>query len=100
MTDRELDRLIALAESGEITEAQADRLDRETIRRAKARMTPTCEFAGCKEPARWDARKLWGKGGSIRTCNEHKPGGKRPESMKHLPSFYDVRPIGHDGETA
>lgn len=45
MTDRELDRLIALAESGEITEAQADRLDRETIRRTKAMLSDPVKLA-------------------------------------------------------
>jgi hypothetical protein len=58
-----------------------------------------CEFSGCKKEARWDARKLWGKGGSIRVCDEHKPDAeKRPESLRKLPSFYDVRPIA--GATA
>ena len=54
-----------------------------------------CEFCGCKQPAKWVARKLWGKGGEIRTCDAHKPGSaRRPEGLKHLPNFYDVRPLG------
>lgn len=39
MTDAELDRLIALAESGDITEEEADRLDVETNFRAAVMMS-------------------------------------------------------------
>jgi hypothetical protein len=54
-----------------------------------------CEFGGCKNEAKWECRKLWGKGGTLCTCDRHKPdASKRPESMRHLPSFYDVKPIG------
>jgi hypothetical protein len=53
-----------------------------------------CEFGGCKNRAVWSARKLWGKGGTLRTCDDHKPGSReRPASMQHLPSFYDITPI-------
>jgi hypothetical protein len=61
--------------------------------------TMKCEFAGCKHEAQWAALKLWGQGGTLHTCDRHKPGGrKRPESLRHLPSFYDVRPITARGE--
>lgn len=54
-----------------------------------------CEFSGCKSKAAWRAHKLWGKGGTLCTCDAHKPGGReRPESLKHLPSFYRVEAIG------
>jgi len=54
----------------------------------------TCEVKGCNRDAKWDARKLWGKGGSLNICDEHKPDAdKRPESLRHLPFFYDVQPI-------
>jgi hypothetical protein len=53
-----------------------------------------CEFKGCKHEARWTARKLWGKGGEIRTCDAHRPDpDKRSESLRHLPFFYRVEPI-------
>jgi hypothetical protein len=53
-----------------------------------------CEFTGCKHEARWAAHKLFGKGGYIRTCDEHKPDAeKRPASLRHLPFFYRVEPI-------
>ena len=56
-----------------------------------------CVCAGCKKPVAWEARKLWGKGGVIYTCDEHRPGGlPRPESLKNLPSFYEVMPIGRE----
>lgn len=54
-----------------------------------------CEFVGCKHEAKWAAHKLWGKGGTLHTCDKHKPGQRpRPESLKHLPVFYRVEPIG------
>lgn len=53
-----------------------------------------CEFGGCKHRAAWTAHKLWGKGGTIRTCEEHKPGSKpRPASLAHLRDFYRLEPI-------
>lgn len=53
-----------------------------------------CGFSGCKKPAKWACRQLWGKGGTLHTCDEHKPDpGKRPESLKHLPFFYEVKPL-------
>jgi hypothetical protein len=53
-----------------------------------------CEVTGCKHEALWAATKLFGKGGVIRTCDEHKPDAdKRPESLRHLPFFYKVEPI-------
>lgn len=55
----------------------------------------TCEVTGCKHEAKWEARKLFGKGGVIQVCDEHKPdASKRPESLKHLPFTYEVKPIG------
>jgi hypothetical protein len=54
-----------------------------------------CEFGGCGKPAAWVARKLWGKGGQLVTCDEHKPdASKRKESLRHLPFFYEVKAIG------
>jgi hypothetical protein len=53
-----------------------------------------CEFSGCKNPATWTAHKLWGKGGTLCTCDKHRPGSRpRPESLKHLPSFYRIEPM-------
>ena len=57
-----------------------------------------CEFSGCKQPPKWECRKLWGQTnqpkGVILTCDEHKPDPeKRPANLKHLPFFYDVRPL-------
>lgn len=53
-----------------------------------------CNFTGCKQPAKWECKQLWGKGGALLTCDEHKPDpAKRPESLKHLPFFYDVKPL-------
>jgi hypothetical protein len=61
-----------------------------------------CGFSGCKRPAVWSCRQLWGKGGTLLTCDEHKPDrANRPESLNRLPFFYDVQPIdppvGHLG---
>jgi hypothetical protein len=56
-----------------------------------------CEFSGCKCEAHWIAIKLWGKGGSLKVCDEHKPDpDKRPESQQKLPFFYDVQPLRRD----
>jgi hypothetical protein len=53
-----------------------------------------CGVAGCKRPARWSCRKLWGKGGVLLACDEHRPdASKRPPSLRHLPFFYDVQPV-------
>ncbi len=53
-----------------------------------------CEFSGCKYEARWLATKLWGKGGTIRTCDDHRPGSlDRPETLRNLPVFYRVELI-------
>jgi restriction endonuclease Mrr len=55
-----------------------------------------CEVAGCKNEQKWAAYKLW-KGHSVSViyvCDEHKPDPeKRPESLRHLPSFYRVEPL-------
>jgi hypothetical protein len=59
-------------------------------------MTTTikCDFSGCKCQARWIARKLFGNGGELKVCEKHRPdASKRPESMRHLPFFYEVRPL-------
>ena len=53
-----------------------------------------CEFTGCKNRPRWSARKLFGKGGTICVCDAHKPdASKRPASLRHLPFFYEVKPL-------
>jgi hypothetical protein len=53
-----------------------------------------CEFAGCKCEAKWAAVKLFGDRKTLHVCDEHKPdAAKRKESLKHLPFFYEVRPI-------
>ncbi|HYE20946.1 MAG TPA: hypothetical protein VEA69_21045 [Tepidisphaeraceae bacterium] len=53
-----------------------------------------CGFSGCKKPAVWECRKLWGKGGVLFTCDQHKPdASKRPESLRHLPFFYEIKPL-------
>jgi hypothetical protein len=54
-----------------------------------------CEFGGCKQEARWECRKLFGTGGTIRTCDAHKPDpNSRPAALRHLPFFYEVKGIG------
>jgi hypothetical protein len=59
----------------------------------------TCEFSGCKNEARWSCRKLFGKGDTICTCDEHKPDpAKRPESLKNAPFFYEVRPLEQESK--
>jgi hypothetical protein len=60
-----------------------------------------CEFTGCKHQAKWACRKLWIQTGApkgvIHTCDKHKPDAeKRPESLRHLPFFYDVQPMEED----
>lgn len=59
-------------------------------------MAVKCEFLGCKAPAMWSAAKLWGKGGTICTCDEHKPGGKPSNVIKVTRPWYDVKPIKTD----
>lgn len=55
---------------------------------------PCCGFAGCKWPAKWSCRKLWGKGDTLKTCDGHKPDpAKRPAALKGLPFFYEVKPL-------
>jgi hypothetical protein len=57
-------------------------------------MCVTCDFAGCMNEARWAALKLFGKGGTLKCCDEHKPDpAKRPKSLRNAPFFYDVRPL-------
>jgi hypothetical protein len=59
-----------------------------------------CEVKGCKADARWTARKLWGTGGSLAVCDEHRPDpANRPDSLKHLPFFYEVAPIDEAART-
>lgn len=59
-----------------------------------------CEVSGCNKPRAWICTKLWGKGGTICTCDEHKPdASKRSESLRHLPSFYDIKPIRKTNES-
>ena len=57
-----------------------------------------CDFCGCRKAAAWRCRKLWdaarGKDQTLFTCDAHKPDPeKRPASLRHLPFFYDVRPL-------
>jgi hypothetical protein len=57
-----------------------------------------CEFGGCKARATWLNHQLWGRGGAIRTCDAHRPGSRaRPESLRHLPTFYRSEPIPAGG---
>jgi hypothetical protein len=57
-------------------------------------MATKCEFTGCKREVKWACRKLFGKGGTIHTCDQHKPDPeKRPERLRHLPFFYEVKPF-------
>jgi hypothetical protein len=54
-------------------------------------MCRQCGFSGCKDKAVWSCRKLWGEGGTLLTCDAHKPDPKtRPASLRHLPFFYEV----------
>lgn len=54
-----------------------------------------CDVKGCKHEARWSAVKLFGDRTTLRVCDEHKPDAeKRPPSLRHLPFFYVVEPIG------
>ena len=61
-----------------------------------------CEMVGCKNAAVWMATKLWGKGGTICTCDRHRP-GSNPSSNPKIAAlvaarpFYDVKPIGEGG---
>ena len=51
-----------------------------------------CEFTGCKHEAVWCATKLWGKGGTICTCDEHRPGSRgKPAPGQRV--WYEVKPI-------
>jgi hypothetical protein len=55
-----------------------------------------CEFIGCNHKAAWLAHKLWGKGGTLRTCDAHKPGGD-PRAVAGR-AFYRVEPIAKTEE--
>ena len=58
-----------------------------------------CQFAGCKDEVRWLCRKLWGKGGTLLTCDGHKPdASKRPEKLRNLPFFYEVSAIARGSD--
>ncbi len=53
-----------------------------------------CFVIGCKNPARWTSQKLYGDGATNLVCDECKPDmAKRPESLRHFPFFYEVRPL-------
>lgn len=53
-----------------------------------------CSFGGCKCEAKYVARKLWGKGGTLLVCEKHKPDANmRPASLRHLPFFYEISAI-------
>ncbi len=53
-----------------------------------------CEFSGCRKVATWSCRKLFGSGGTICVCDDHKPDkSNRPASLRKTPSFYDCKPI-------
>lgn len=53
----------------------------------------TCDFGGCKCEAAWVATRLWGKGGTIRTCDEHRPGAKAKPAKPGERVWYRVEPI-------
>lgn len=60
-------------------------------------MATKCEITGCKNPAVWIATKLWGKGGTICTCDECKPGKNVSPAIRAAlkgRTFYDVKPLG------
>lgn len=54
-----------------------------------------CDFADCTNQAHWRCRKLFGKGGFLFTCDEHKPDASKrtSETVKKLPMFYEITPI-------
>jgi hypothetical protein len=58
----------------------------------KTKDASLCEFSGCKCKATVIAHKLWGKGGTLRTCDDHKP-GRNPHPMTINRPFYRCEPI-------
>lgn len=53
-----------------------------------------CGLKGCRNHAVWAAVKLFGDRKALLCCDRCKPDrAKRPESQRHLPFFYDVRPL-------
>lgn len=52
-----------------------------------------CEFVGCHCKATTIAHKLFGKGGTIRTCNAHRPGSRPSPAIKPQRPFYRIEPI-------
>lgn len=65
---------------------------------SKTATTCKCEVVGCKNDAVWVATKLFGKGGTIRTCDRCRPGGTPPSNPKLAAllakrPFYEVQPL-------
>lgn len=54
-----------------------------------------CEFVGCKCKATTIAHKLWGKGGTLRTCDAHKPGSAGTHPIAQARPFYRLEPIAN-----
>jgi hypothetical protein len=56
--------------------------------------TIKCFSTGCKNPAKYKVTKLFGDKGTFHNCENCKPDiNKRPESIRHLPFFYNVQAI-------
>lgn len=53
-----------------------------------------CDFGGCHCKATTIAHKLWGKGGTLRTCDEHRP-GQNPHPITANRPFYRLEPIAN-----
>jgi hypothetical protein len=100
MTDAELDRMTEDAINGTLDEAAYNRLTAKAIKRGNAMLhganDTKCEFSGCKNKATWKATKLWGKGGTICTCDDHKPGynvARMKIDQQNDRQWYRVEPI-------
>ena len=53
-----------------------------------------CFFTGCSKPATHSARKLWGDGEVICTCEQHTPGRGKEEYPKPM-GREGIRPFYH-----
>lgn len=64
----------------------------------KTKDASLCEWSGCKARATIVAHKLWGKGGTLRCCDEHRPGSKSSDIARKMIEargcpFYRLEPI-------
>jgi len=52
-----------------------------------------CEFKGCERAARWVSTKLTGTGGTLRTCDEHRPDALPRSAGAGGRVWYEFRPM-------